>query len=63
MAVVGSLLNDNDIGNIDTLMRHEKDTEFHSTNPEAVPVKIGEYGSMTKINIIGVTTSPKRNTI
>ncbi|CZI39098.1 Dot/Icm substrate protein [Legionella pneumophila] len=43
MAVVGSLLNDNDIGNIDTLMRHEKDTEFHSTNPEAVPVKIGEY--------------------
>ncbi|HDO7864570.1 TPA: NAD-dependent ubiquitin ligase, partial [Legionella pneumophila] len=43
MAVVGSLLNDTDIGNIDTLMRHEKDTEFHSTNPEAVPVKIGEY--------------------
>ncbi|HAU3633951.1 TPA: T4SS effector NAD-dependent ubiquitin ligase SdeA [Legionella pneumophila] len=43
MAVVGPLLNDNDIGNIDTLMRHEKDTEFHSTNPEAVPVKIGEY--------------------
>ncbi|MCZ4739161.1 hypothetical protein O6E59_15650, partial [Legionella pneumophila] len=30
MAVVGSLLNDTDIGNIDTLMRHEKDTEFHS---------------------------------
>ncbi|HAU1356906.1 TPA: T4SS effector NAD-dependent ubiquitin ligase SdeA [Legionella pneumophila] len=43
MAVVVSLLNDTDIGNIDTLMRHEKDTEFHSTNPEAVPVKIGEY--------------------
>ncbi|HAZ7574165.1 TPA: NAD-dependent ubiquitin ligase, partial [Legionella pneumophila] len=43
MAVVGSLLNDTDMGNIDTLMRHEKDTEFHSTNTEAVPVKIGEY--------------------
>ncbi|HFF3084875.1 TPA: SidE phosphodiesterase domain-containing protein, partial [Legionella pneumophila] len=43
MAVVGSLLNDTDIGNIDTLMRHEKDTEFHSTNPEAIPEKIGEY--------------------
>ncbi|HDV5711179.1 TPA: T4SS effector NAD-dependent ubiquitin ligase SdeA, partial [Legionella pneumophila] len=43
MAVVGSLLNDTDIGNIDTLMRHERDTEFHSTNPEAVPEKIGEY--------------------
>ncbi|HGS8253842.1 TPA: septation initiation protein, partial [Legionella pneumophila] len=43
MAVVGSLLNDTDMGNIDTLMRHEKDTEFHSTDPKAIPVKIGEY--------------------
>ncbi|KXB25157.1 SidE phosphodiesterase domain-containing protein, partial [Legionella pneumophila] len=42
MAVVGSLLNDTDIKNIDTLMRHEKDTEFHSTDPKAVPVKIGD---------------------
>ncbi|HGL8776417.1 TPA: Dot/Icm T4SS effector SdeC/LaiC [Legionella pneumophila] len=41
MAVVGSLLNDTDVKNIDTLMRHEKDTEFHSTDPKAVPVKIG----------------------
>ncbi|HHT9953156.1 TPA: T4SS effector NAD-dependent ubiquitin ligase SdeA, partial [Legionella pneumophila] len=43
MAVVGSLLNDTDIGNIDTLMRHERDTEFHSTDPKAVPEKIGAY--------------------
>ncbi|HAT8876684.1 TPA: NAD-dependent ubiquitin ligase [Legionella pneumophila subsp. pneumophila] len=42
MAVVGSLLNDTDVKNIDTLMRHEKDTEFHSTDPQAVPVKIGD---------------------
>ncbi|CCD09488.1 Sid related protein-like protein [Legionella pneumophila] len=42
MAVVGSLLNDTDVKNIDTLMRHEKDTEFHSTDPKAVPVKIGD---------------------
>ncbi|HGF1528076.1 TPA: Dot/Icm T4SS effector SdeC/LaiC [Legionella pneumophila] len=42
MAVVGSLLNDTDAKNIDTLMRHEKDTEFHSTDPKAVPVKIGD---------------------
>ncbi|HCU5991914.1 TPA: T4SS effector NAD-dependent ubiquitin ligase SdeA [Legionella pneumophila] len=43
MAIVGSLLNDTDIGNIDTLMQHEKDTEFHSTGEEAIPKKIGEY--------------------
>ncbi|HAT7890760.1 TPA: NAD-dependent ubiquitin ligase [Legionella pneumophila] len=43
MAVVGSLLNDTDIGNIDTLMRHENDTEFHATGDEAIPKKIGEY--------------------
>ncbi|HCU6005763.1 TPA: Dot/Icm T4SS effector SdeC/LaiC [Legionella pneumophila] len=42
MAVVGSLLNDTDVKNIDTLMRHEKDTEFHSTDPKAVPVRIGD---------------------
>ncbi|HAU1295124.1 TPA: NAD-dependent ubiquitin ligase [Legionella pneumophila] len=42
MAVVGALLNDTDIKNIDTLMRHEKDTEFHSTDPKAVPVRIGD---------------------
>ncbi|HAU0149688.1 TPA: NAD-dependent ubiquitin ligase, partial [Legionella pneumophila] len=41
MAVVGSLLNDTDIKNIDTLIQHEKDTEFHSTGSDAVPVKIG----------------------
>ncbi|HBD7398283.1 SidE phosphodiesterase domain-containing protein [Legionella longbeachae] len=29
MAIVGSLLNDKDINNIDQLMQHEKDTEFH----------------------------------
>ncbi|KTD56891.1 hypothetical protein Lsai_1868 [Legionella sainthelensi] len=42
MAVVGSLLNNTDVNNIDRLMQHEKDTEFHSTDPKAVPVKIGE---------------------
>ncbi|KTC86225.1 hypothetical protein Lcin_1685 [Legionella cincinnatiensis] len=42
MAIVGSLLNNTDINNIDRLMQHEKDTEFHSTDPKAVPVKIGE---------------------
>ncbi|HBC0467680.1 TPA: NAD-dependent ubiquitin ligase [Legionella pneumophila] len=43
MAVVGSLLDDNDMRNIDTLMQHEKDTEFHSTEKEALPKKIGEH--------------------
>ncbi|HAT8809848.1 TPA: NAD-dependent ubiquitin ligase, partial [Legionella pneumophila] len=44
MAVVGSLLNDTDIRNIDTLMRHERDTVFNSTDPTlALPKKIGEY--------------------
>ncbi|HAT1868712.1 SidE phosphodiesterase domain-containing protein [Legionella pneumophila] len=41
MAVVGSLLDDIDMRNIDTLMQHEKDTEFHSTEKEALPNKIG----------------------
>ncbi|HBD9333140.1 TPA: T4SS effector NAD-dependent ubiquitin ligase SdeA, partial [Legionella pneumophila] len=65
MAVVGSLLNDTDIGNIDTLMRHEKDTEFHSTNPEAVPVKIGEYwiNDQNKYNSSGNITQKKHDLI
>ncbi|WP_412755221.1 T4SS effector NAD-dependent ubiquitin ligase SdeA [Legionella pneumophila] len=65
MAVVGSLLNDTDMGNIDTLMRHEKDTEFHSTNPEAVPVKIGEYwiNDQNKYNSSGNITQKKHDLI
>ncbi|HAT8178249.1 TPA: T4SS effector NAD-dependent ubiquitin ligase SdeA [Legionella pneumophila] len=65
MAVVGSLLNDTDIGNIDTLMRHEKNTEFHSTNPEAVPVKIGEYweNDQIKHNSSGNITQKKHDLI
>ncbi|HBB7077119.1 T4SS effector NAD-dependent ubiquitin ligase SdeA [Legionella pneumophila serogroup 1] len=65
MAVVGSLLNDTDIGNIDTLMRHERDTEFHSTNPEAVPVKIGEYweNDQIKYNSSGNITQKKHDLI
>ncbi|WP_278043228.1 SidE phosphodiesterase domain-containing protein, partial [Legionella gratiana] len=42
MAIIGSLLNDSDINNIDKLMHHEKNTEFHSTDPKALPVKLGE---------------------
>ncbi|CCD06209.1 Dot/Icm substrate protein [Legionella pneumophila] len=36
MAIVGSLLNDQDISNIDKLMEHEKNTEFHETGEEPV---------------------------
>ncbi|HAT1847709.1 TPA: SidE phosphodiesterase domain-containing protein [Legionella pneumophila] len=36
MAIVGSLLNDKDISNIDKLMEHEKNTEFHETGEEPV---------------------------
>ena len=36
MAIVGSLLNDTDIKNIDTLMKHEEGTEFHTTGGEPV---------------------------
>jgi effector protein SdeA len=42
MGVVGSLLNNTDMSNIDRLMEHERTTQFHSTNPEALPVNIGE---------------------
>ena len=41
MAVVGSLLNDTDVGNLDALMLQERNTDFHSTSAEALPVKIG----------------------
>ena len=36
MAIVGSLLNDTDIKNIDNLMKHEESTEFHTTGGEPV---------------------------
>ncbi|HAU1817894.1 TPA: NAD-dependent ubiquitin ligase [Legionella pneumophila] len=36
MAIVGSLLNDKDISNIDKLMEYEKNTEFHETGEEPV---------------------------
>ncbi|KTC86223.1 SidE phosphodiesterase domain-containing protein [Legionella cincinnatiensis] len=42
MAIVGSLLNDTDMNNIDRLMQHEKNTEFHSTDPKAPLVKLGD---------------------
>ncbi|KTC87099.1 hypothetical protein Lcin_1618, partial [Legionella cincinnatiensis] len=42
MAIVGSLLNDTDINNIDRLMQHEKDTEFHPTDPKDPAKKLGE---------------------
>ncbi len=42
MGAVGALLEDEDINNIDRLMAHEANTEFHSTDPKAVPVKIGK---------------------
>ncbi|QEY50411.1 SidE phosphodiesterase domain-containing protein [Legionella longbeachae] len=42
MAIVGSLLNSTDIKNIDRLMKHEIDTEFHPTDPNEPAKKIGE---------------------
>ncbi|WP_115711424.1 SidE phosphodiesterase domain-containing protein [Legionella sainthelensi] len=42
MAIVGSLLNSTDIKNIDQLMKHEKDTEFHPTAPNEPPKKLGD---------------------
>ncbi|HBD9373169.1 TPA: NAD-dependent ubiquitin ligase [Legionella pneumophila] len=65
MAVVGSLLNDTDIGNIDTLMRHERDTEFHSTEKEAIPNKIGAKWEekQIKYNSSGNITGTKHNLI
>ncbi|HAT5966655.1 TPA: NAD-dependent ubiquitin ligase [Legionella pneumophila] len=65
MAVVGSLLNDTDIGNIDTLMRHEKDTEFHSTGKEAIPNKIGAKWEekQNKYNASRNITETKHNLI
>ncbi|KTC91865.1 SidE protein, partial [Legionella cincinnatiensis] len=42
MAIVGSLLNSTDIKNIDQLMNHEKDTEFHPTDPNEPAKKLGE---------------------
>lgn len=32
MTIVGSLLSDTDINNVDQLMQHELDTEFHPTD-------------------------------
>ncbi|HAT1867929.1 T4SS effector NAD-dependent ubiquitin ligase SidE [Legionella pneumophila] len=55
MAVVGSLLNDTDIRNIDTLMQHERNTEFHSTDAKAKPVKLGETWEKTIRSGGGVT--------
>ncbi|HHX3464128.1 TPA: SidE phosphodiesterase domain-containing protein [Legionella pneumophila] len=65
MAVVGSLLNDTDIGNIDTLMRHERDTEFHSTGEEAIPKKIGAKWEkkQNKYNASRNITETKHNLI
>ncbi|KTD66611.1 SidE protein [Legionella santicrucis] len=42
MAIVGSLLNSTDIKNIDQLMKHEIDTEFHPTDPNEPAKKLGE---------------------
>ncbi|WP_115703415.1 SidE phosphodiesterase domain-containing protein [Legionella sainthelensi] len=42
MAIVGSLLDDTDINNIDRLMQHENDTEFHPTDPKDPAKKLGE---------------------
>ncbi|KTD66612.1 hypothetical protein Lsan_0557 [Legionella santicrucis] len=42
MAIVGSMLNDTDINNIDRLMQHENDTEFHPTDPKDPAKKLGE---------------------
>ncbi|KTD06697.1 Dot/Icm substrate SidE [Legionella gratiana] len=47
MAIVGSLLNDNDMNNIDRLMQHERNTLFHSTDPKAPLVKLGETWEKT----------------
>ncbi|HAT1597736.1 TPA: NAD-dependent ubiquitin ligase [Legionella pneumophila] len=42
MAIVGSLLNDTDIHNIDTFMQHERNTKFHATGENPIPRNIGE---------------------
>ncbi|KTC91866.1 SidE phosphodiesterase domain-containing protein [Legionella cincinnatiensis] len=42
MSIVGSLLNDTDINNIDQLMQHEKDTEFHPTDLNEPAKKLGD---------------------
>ncbi|HBB7077120.1 SidE phosphodiesterase domain-containing protein [Legionella pneumophila serogroup 1] len=65
MAVVGSLLNDTDMRNIDTLMRHEKDTEFHSTEKEAIPKTIGAEWEekQNKYNASRNITETKQNLI
>lgn len=47
MAIVGSLLNDTDIRNIDTLMQHERNTEFNSTDDKAKAVKLREKWEKT----------------
>ncbi|HBD7397249.1 SidE phosphodiesterase domain-containing protein [Legionella longbeachae] len=47
MAIVGSLLNDTDMNNIDRLMEHEKNTDFHSTDPKAPLVKLGDTWEKT----------------
>ncbi|KTD66610.1 hypothetical protein Lsan_0555 [Legionella santicrucis] len=47
MAIVGSLLNDTDINNIDQLMQHEKDTEFHPTDLNEPAKKLGDTWEKT----------------
>ncbi|WP_238584447.1 SidE phosphodiesterase domain-containing protein, partial [Legionella gratiana] len=47
MSVVGSLLHDTDINNIDKLMQHEKDTEFHPTDSNEPVKKLGDTWDKT----------------
>lgn len=42
MAIVGSLLSDTDISNVDTLMQQETNTLFRATGENPVPTPIGE---------------------
>lgn len=46
MAIVGSLLNSTDIKNIDRLMKHEIDTEFHPTDPNEPAKKLEKPGKI-----------------
>jgi effector protein SdeA len=42
MGIVGTLLNETDINNVDRLMTHERTTKFHSTSPQALDRNIGD---------------------
>ncbi|VEB33325.1 Homologous to SidE substrate of Dot/Icm secretion system [Legionella sainthelensi] len=42
MTIVGSLLSDTDINNVDQLMQHELDTEFHPTDLNEPAKKLGD---------------------